>query len=157
MLVTLVACCIIEFLICLLHFLTVAMALPVTVRKLKEGLYRILWNMDNKKNSPSFNYSSEAELTSFGVNERYKLESSMNNCNTADSKNPLLLKITLLITTSDEISTNNFKQRKVIARFLGYEKEMRFTLNFTSDSKSDIDKKQVALNDRNGQVVKKGN
>ena len=105
------------------------MELYASAEKLKDGLYRILWNTNstsrNNNSSSSFNYSSEVGLTSLGVDEYYNLACYMVKNRTNDTKNPVLK---LTIETAD-YKTKNLKQRKVTARFLGYEKEMRFTPN----------------------------
>lgn len=104
------------------------MTLPISVQKLKNGLYRLLWHTSNSRgyrdSYSSFNYSSKVDLTSFGVDECYDIRcSANNNGNVSGPQNPSL-KLTLM--TSDD---KNFKQRKLTATFLGYEKEMVFTSN----------------------------
>lgn len=110
------------------------MALPASVQEFKNGTFRVLWNANNssikglyQENFSSFNYSSNFELTfRDGIKECYEIKCSMATVmeNDVEFCYPLLK---LILMTSDK---KNVKQRKLIARFLGYEKEMLISSDF---------------------------
>ena len=124
-------------------------SLPTSVQELKTGLFRVIWNTNSnisrnnggyRHNYSSLNCSSKVDLTSLGVDECYEIQSSMDN-NNGNAYNQIpVLKLT--ITTSDE-NIDNFKQRKINARFLGYDKEMVLTSNATSDIKEVKQKSEI--------------
>ena len=108
------------------------MAPAVSVQKLRKGLYRILWNTGSGicRNS-SFNIDyTDVDLSEFGVEEYYSMEYRVNK----KSTEKLLLSVSLF--AYDE--RKNCKERKITARFLGYEKNMILTSYPTSKSEEDV-------------------
>ena len=109
------------------------MAFDVSVQKLKNELYRVLWNANGSCRifSSSFTFSSPVDLRRIGVEELYRLECSINlNSNTNDLE-CIRLKLKML---SLDGMVDEYKQRKVTARFIDEEKEMIFTSKLTNDS-----------------------
>ena len=108
---------------------------PISVQELKSGLFRVLWNV---KSSISHRYDdslsgnfSKVDLTTFGVDECYKIQCSISKYD-ANYLQSHSLKLTF--ETFDE-NLENFKRRKVTAAFLGCDKEMLFTSKVQVDPK----------------------
>ena len=97
------------------------MALPISVEKIRTGLYRLVWHMHTVSTGKNY-ISDKVDLSSFGIDECYQI-TYRGGCRSG----PYLL---LTLHTIDR--NTDFKQRKVVARSLGYKHEMFFTAQNTS-------------------------
>ena len=111
------------------------MASP-TSDKLRDGLFRVLWKTNSvyqtrngyaAQASHVLNQTSEVNLINLGVDECYTVHCSAPNAHGAHKPT-----LTLTLNAFDE--KTNYEQRKVTARFLGYEREMLLNSN-EKDSK----------------------
>ena len=101
----------------------------LVANKLRDGLYRVLWKTNSNYNHP-YNYgqrgrsnyilneTSEVNLSTHGVDERYKM-----HCSQIAGGNPIL---TITLEKFDD-QNSNFYQREITATFLGYEKKTLFS------------------------------
>ena len=98
----------------------------VSVQKLKDGLYRVLWNTHSEDScNDYFEFFSEIYLTNFGVDECYEMKCLMQRRRFPD-RVYIPSKPSLKLTLKTEGNSENCTRRKITARFFGYEKEMYY-------------------------------